>query len=144
MRHVGGLRQRALHGAHRRDALVDLVARLKERGVPLDGVGLQNHTTADDYPTERDLGRLMARIGRLGLDVEITEMDVEGPPEDGRTKAYEAAAKACAAAANCTGLTVWGVDDQHSWLGAPKQPTLFAVDGSAKPALRPLRDALRR
>jgi endo-1,4-beta-xylanase len=126
------------------DALVELVTRLKERGVQIDGVGLQNHTTTDDFPTRRDLGRLMDRIARLGLDVEITEMDVEGPDEDGRRDAFEAAAQACARTDRCTGLTVWGVDDQHSWLGAGKRATLFGVDGDAKPAAEALREALRR
>ena len=138
------LNEIAAERGRKADALVRLVAALKGRGVPIDGVGLQNHTTSDDFPTRRDLSRLMARIARLGLDVEITEMDVEGPDERGRTAAYAAAGEACARAANCTGLTVWGVSDTTSWLGAAKQPTLFDAGGRAKPALGALRDALRR
>lgn len=125
-------------------ALVSLIRRLRERGVPVDGVGLQNHTVTRDFPTQEDLARLMGRFERLGVDVEITEMDVTGPGEDRRADGYAAAAAACAAAPNCTGLTVWGVTDARSWLGAAKLPTLFDARGEPKPALAALRRALRR
>jgi endo-1,4-beta-xylanase len=123
-------------------ALVALVRRLRERGVPVDGVGLQNHTTARDFPSEQELGRLMRRFERLGVAVEITEMDVTGSDEVQRTKGFEAAARACMAAANCTGITVWGVTDARSWLGAGRKPTLFDAQGKPKPALGAVRRAL--
>ena len=119
--------------------LIALARRLKRRGVPIDGIGLQNHTTSDDFPSRRVLERDFAQIAALGLHVEITEMDVEGAAPE----AYAAAAEACAAARNCTGLTVWGVTDRWSWIGEDKAPLPFDADGNPKPALRALARALR-
>jgi endo-1,4-beta-xylanase len=129
------------------DALVALARRLKQRGVPIEGIGLQNHTTVDDPPSRQQLADAFARFADLGLDVEITEMDVVAPADADRAKqaeAYAAAAQACAAARACTGLTVWGVTDRWSWLGAGKRPLPFDAQGHAKPALAALRDPLRR
>ena len=129
------------------DALVALVERLKRRGVPIDGVGLQNHTTAEDPPSREQLEAAFARFAELGLEVEITEMDVTLPPGgdvQAQAAAYAAAAQACAAADNCAGLTVWGVTDRWSWLGAAKRPLPFDGEARPKPALAALRDALRR
>lgn len=120
-------------------ALLALARRLQRRGVPIDGIGLQNHTTSDDFPSERVLRRDFAAIAELGLDVEITEMDVEG----GSPRAFAAAARACAAAPNCTGVTVWGVTDRWSWIGAATTPLLFDDEGKPKPALRALRGPLQ-
>ena len=39
-------------------------------------------------------------------------------------------------------MTVWGVDDRWSWLGAAKRPLLFDADARQKPALAAVRAAL--
>lgn len=49
---------------------------MKERGIPLDGVGLQMHVSIADYPPFEDVSKNIARLGALGLEVHITEMDV--------------------------------------------------------------------
>jgi endo-1,4-beta-xylanase len=118
------------------DALLALAGRLKARGVPIDGIGLQGHTTSRDFPSRAVLASALERIDELGLRAEITELDVAG----GEPAAFAAAAEACAAAANCTGVTVWGVTDRWSWIGADKTPLPFDADGRPKPA----RDALVR
>ena len=137
------LNEIAAERGEKADGLVALVRRLRSRGVPIDGVGLQNHTTADDFPTRAELSRIMRRLAPL--DVEITEMDVtiERPGED-PVPAWRAAAEACAAASNCTGLTVWGVTDKTSWMGPAKAATLFDTSGREKPALAAIRDVLGR
>ena len=129
------------------DALVALARRLKRRRVPIDGIGLQNHTSLEDPPTRAELARAFARFGALGLDVEVTEMDVAltaGGDLQAQAEAYAAAGRACAAARNCAGLTVWGVTDRWSWLGEDKRPLLFDAGGRPKPALGALRNALSR
>ena len=126
-------------------ALVALAKRLKARGVPIDGIGLQNHTNTTNPPTQRDLAAAIDDFAQLGLKVEITEMDVVVPPGGSLARqadAFGAAARACAAAAACTGLTVWGVDDKWSWLGAAKRPLLIDASGRAKPALATVRSVL--
>jgi endo-1,4-beta-xylanase len=141
------LNEIAAERAPKLDALVQLARRLKRRGVPIDGIGLQNHTSVDNPPSQRQLADAFGRFGELGLDVEITEMDVvmpSGSALEAQAAAYAAAARACAAAENCTGLTVWGVTDRWSWLGAAKRPLPFDEEGRPKPALGALRDALSR
>jgi endo-1,4-beta-xylanase len=120
-------------------ALIELAKRLKERGVPIDGIGLQGHTDSTGYPRRKTFDAALRAIGELGLKAEITELDVEG----GAPQAFAAAAGACAAAENCTGVTVWGVTDRWSWIGADKTPLPFDAAGRPKravlDALAPLR-----
>jgi endo-1,4-beta-xylanase len=137
----------AEHEGPKARALLELARRLARRGVPIDAVGLQNHTAAGDHPRRRRLGELMAHYREAGLDVEITEMDVEiGPGDDldDQAAGYAAAAEACAAAENCRGLTVWGVTDRYSWIGAERRPLPFDSEGRPKPAFEALRSALAR
>lgn len=137
----------AEHEGPKARALERLVVGLKRSGVPIDGVGLQNHTTDRGFPDRARLEEVMRRYARHGLDVEITEMDVAlpaGAPPAAAVPAYRAAAEACASAANCAGLTVWGVTDRHSWLGAAKRPLLFDGGGRPKPAYGAVRAALGR
>ena len=129
----------------KQSALLALARRLKARGVPIDGIGLQNHTKVGDAPSKADLRATFGRIADLGLDVEITEMDVTVPPGgalQAQAAAYAAAAGACADAPECTGLTVWGVDDTYSWLGADKRPLPFGKGGAPKPAAAAIAGAL--
>lgn len=122
----------------KQDALVALAARLRRKGVPIDGVGLQDHTVAGKAPDAARLADTMRRFTSLGLDVEITELDVARPRTGSpaaQASDYAATARACAAEPRCTGLTVWGVTDQWSWIGADKRALLFDEDGRAKPAL---------
>jgi endo-1,4-beta-xylanase len=121
------------------DALVALAKRLKARGVPIDGVGLQGHTDSENYPRRETFERALQKIDALGLKAEITELDVDG----GEPRAFAAAAEACAAASNCTGVTVWGVTDRWSWIGADKTPLPFDAEGRPKPALDALTRPLR-
>ena len=118
-------------------ALLRLAAGLRAAG--LDGVGYQNHTNAASFPTRDELVDALQRVTALDLDVEITEMDVEVGGSDGpvarQPAAYRAAVRACLAVARCTGLTVWGVTDATSWLGADKRPLPFDADGRPKPEI---------
>jgi endo-1,4-beta-xylanase len=132
----------AEHGGPKLDALVALAADLRARGVPLDGIGLQNHTTADGFPDRARLAQTIERFAALGLEVEITEMDVGlgrgGGPLDERlakqAEAYAAAADACRASPACTRITVWGLADHLSWLGADQRALPFDEALGAKPA----------
>jgi endo-1,4-beta-xylanase len=127
-------------------ALVGLARALRERDVPIDGVGLQNHTKAGRGPEREELDRAIGRFAALGLDVELTEMDVvigEGRTVADQAATYRDAAEACAAAPRCTGLTVWGVTDRWSWLGEDSRPLPFDAGARPKPALAAVRDPLR-
>lgn len=131
------------------EGLVRLARDLVSRGVPLDGIGLQTHTHILGYIDEATLTRTMQRFAALGLEVQITEMDV-GTSLVGVSRverlqrqalAYAAAARACNAVAACSRLTTWGFTDAVSWLGAGESGLLFDRSYRAKPAYAALRGA---
>ena len=58
------------------DAVYALVKGLKQRGVPIGGVGLQMHISAAGFPPVAEIAANLRRLGALGLKVNISEMDV--------------------------------------------------------------------
>jgi endo-1,4-beta-xylanase len=128
--------------------LLRLLRRLKRRDVPVDGVGLQNHAEVQVPLSAEEWAETFRRFGRLGLDVEITEMDVAIAPRfEGRladqAEIYATAGLSCVRAENCTGLTVWGVTDRYSWMTAARRPLLFDAEGDPKPAAQALTSAMK-
>jgi endo-1,4-beta-xylanase len=131
------------------EGLVRLVSELQARGVPLDGIGLQTHTHILGFHDEATLAQTMRRFAAMGLEVQVTEMDV-GTSLLGvagldrltrQAQAYGAAARACNAVAACTRFTTWGFTDRLSWLGAGEAPLLFDSAYRPKPAFDAVRSA---
>ena len=132
------------------EGLVRLARDLVARGVPLDGIGLQSHTHLLGYVDEATLKQTMRRFTRLGLEVQITEMDVATSslldvvqPDrlQRQALAYGAAARACNAVARCTRMTTWGVTDAVSWLNPGEAGLLFDDGYQPKPAYEAVRAA---
>jgi endo-1,4-beta-xylanase len=63
--------------AARRDALLALLTRLKKAGVPVSGLGIQGHLRGATPLDRRGLTRFLEQIRGLGLDVTVTELDVD-------------------------------------------------------------------
>lgn len=128
------------------DAIYQLVGDLVRQGVPIHGVGLQMHTSIKDAPDPQDVAKNIRRLNDLGLTVRITEMDVQvygvdKPEEDlllDQKQVYQDMIQTCLDAENCSGLTTWGVSDQHSWIPGfferTDAPLLFNEDYRPKPA----------
>jgi endo-1,4-beta-xylanase len=139
-------------GAGRKsDAVYALVRRLRDDAVPVHGVGLQMHLRATRPPEPDALTANVARLGALGLEVRISEMDVRirtarrGDPLARQRRVYRDAIAACAGMAGFTGVTFWGVSDAHTWVDArfgEDAPLLFDRDYAPKPAYFGVRDAL--
>jgi endo-1,4-beta-xylanase len=132
----------------KRDATANLVRTLKDKGL-IDGVGLQMHRSLADAPMRDQIEETMHLYESMGLEVQITEMDVLAGGETNvvdrlviQASAYRRAAEACAAVAACTRFTVWGVTDKYSWMGADQLPLLLDSSFSAKPALSAVREVL--
>lgn len=135
----------------KRAAIASLVGKLRAKGL-IDGVGLQMHTGIVGYPTGRELEDTMRLFARLGVEVQVTEMDVsaKGDGTQGslasrlelQASVFAGAANACQAVAACTRFTVWGVNDKYSWIGADQIPLLLDSAFAPKPALRAVRAAL--
>ncbi len=133
------------------DAIYALVKGLKERGVPIDGVGLQMHLQASSAPAAADVAANIRRLAALGLQVNISEMDVRIADLPGATKldrqkqVYHDVVAACVAEPRCEAVTLWGFTDAHSWIDTtfgPDDPLLFDDQYRAKPAFFGVQDAL--
>jgi endo-1,4-beta-xylanase len=124
----------------------ELVRDLKAKGVPIDGVGLQMHVGIKNPPDIAGITANMKRLNDLGLEVQITEMDVKldsGQPAaqqlQAQAKVYADVLRACLTASRCTAFVLWGFTDAYSWLASSK-PLPF--DGVYQP--KPAYDAMKR
>lgn len=105
-----------------------LVKWLKESGVPIHGMGFQVHVDPRKWPSGAEMQRTFERFAALGLEIEITELDIPVGEIPGTLEQKLAEQRritremvgACVAVRACTGVTVWGLTDKHSWLSTPE------------------------
>jgi|SRR3989344_994060 len=142
------------------EALYKLVAGLIEEGVPIHGVGLQMHVGLGNprltgkYPAPGEVKNVIERLGRLGLEVHITEMDVQiqggvGSHEERlreQAMAYKNILQEAISCSNFKALVQWGVEDKHSWIheftGEHDAPLLFDENYQPKPAYFAVKELL--
>lgn len=104
------------------NAIYTMVQGMVARGVPIHGVGLQAHFQGSGAPTQQQMSDNIKRLGQLGLEVHVTELDVrlQSPttPEklEAQATVYRNVMAACRANANCTAVLTWGVTDAISWI----------------------------
>lgn len=135
------------------DAVYTTLKNLRNRGIPVDGVGLQMHITLAMQSSLSSFKSNLNRLAGLGLVVHITEMDVrlQTPvrPADLEKQAelYGTVLSICLNEPACKALVTWGLTDRHSWI-----PQFFPGYGNAllfdenylpKPAYNALVAALR-
>ena len=145
------------------NAIVDLVASLRERGVPIHGVGLQTHLTLTPVaPASGSISGLISRLRDLGVQVAITELDVPlGPArsEQAQVDTYRQVVTECLLA-GCSEITTWGVNDTYTTLDSPGQrqnnpflstffslpskPLLLDTEFAPKAAYRAVVEAMER
>lgn len=135
--------------------IYNLVKGLVQAGVPIHGVGLQMHTAPVVAPDTPELIANMQRLGKLGLIVHITEMDVRtqystAPFEQklqDQALVYRQVMEACLQSSNCQGFFTWGLTDRFSWIpgltGKPDFPLLFDENYQPKPALDAILELLQ-
>ncbi len=120
-------------------AVVAMVRDFKSRGVPIDCVGLQAHFNSGN-PVPSNFQTTLSTFVGLGVDVQITELDIQGSGTDQANK-YRQVTNACLAISRCNGITVWGVRDTDSWRPGDT-PLLFDGNGNKKPAYTATLEAL--
>ncbi|MFI5934152.1 endo-1,4-beta-xylanase [Actinoplanes sp. NPDC051494] len=114
----------------------NMVRDFKSRGVPIDCVGFQSHLGTGipgDYQAN------LQRFAALGVDVQITELDVA--QGGNQANIYATVTRACLAVSRCTGITVWGIRDSDSWRTG-ENPLLFDNSGNKKAAYTSVLNAL--
>ncbi|WP_046528438.1 MULTISPECIES: endo-1,4-beta-xylanase [Cellulomonas] len=112
-------------------AVYNMVKDFKARGVPIDCVGFQAHFNSGN-PVPSNYHTTLQNFADLGVDVQITELDIEGSGSS-QAQQYQGVVQACLSVARCTGITVWGVRDTDSWR-ASGTPLLFDGSGNKKAA----------
>jgi endo-1,4-beta-xylanase len=120
-------------------AVYNMVKDFKTRGVPIDCVGFQSHINSAS-PVPSDYQANLQRFADLGVDVQITELDIAGSGT-AQANTYAKVVQACLAVARCTGITVWGIRDSDSWR-ASDTPLLFDNNGNPKAAYTSALNAL--
>jgi endo-1,4-beta-xylanase len=140
------------------DAIYAMVQDFRRRGVPIDGVSFQMHI-GNLHPDIASISKNIGRFAALGVQVQITEMDVALPvdadgnptPADLQLQAdvYRKIASACLAHVGCTAIQTWGFTDKYSWIGSHSKHTqgaalLFDREYRPKPAYDTLRKVLEQ
>jgi endo-1,4-beta-xylanase len=143
----------------KRDKIFQMVKKLKDAGVPIHGVGLQGHWSINN-PTQEELEKSIQMFSSLGLQVQITELDVsvytgrqggqmiQGQRDTSATftpemeqlqrEKYKMAFEVFRKYRDkITGVTFWNVSDRYSWLdrrGRKNYPLLFDTNRQPKKA----------
>ena len=128
-------------------AITDLILKPLMEEKLVDGMGMQSHLVLDDriWPAYE---KALHHYGSLGLEIQITELDIHNPDpsDEGQQKLAEAYGRLFIILtkaqkeekANITGVTFWGMKDDESWLtGFRKEqsyPMLFGDEYELKAA----------
>ncbi len=121
----------------KRAKIITLIKKLKAAGVPINAVGLQSHW-AVDQPTKEQLENTLNDFSKLGLKLQITELDISVYPKEHQAREERAEdldtifsaaieEKQVEQYRMCfglfrkykeliTGVTFWNVSDRESWL----------------------------
>jgi endo-1,4-beta-xylanase len=148
------------------DSMYDLVKKLRARGVPIDAVGMQMHILLPfgpdqkHPPTKQDVVSVMKRFAGLGVDIYVTEFDLNlheirgGRKEKWafEAKVYKDMLEACLEVPACKGFSIFGISDKYSWyntsgddLNLPKtEPLPFDDNYDPKPAYYAMQEVLAR
>ncbi|HLZ61539.1 MAG TPA: endo-1,4-beta-xylanase [Ktedonosporobacter sp.] len=111
-------------------AVYNMVRDFQARGIPIDCVGFQSHLIVGQVPS--DFQANLQRFAALGLDVQVTELDIRMPTPASSANLqqqatdYSKVVSACLAVSRCNDITVWGVGDPDSWI-----PGVFSGQGAA-------------
>ena len=119
--------------------IVNILQNLKAKGL-VDGMGMQSHITMD-YPSISMIEKAVRKYTSLGLEVQLTELDVKQPDNsttalNNQATRYQALMTKIAdlrkEGLNIGAVVLWGITDATSWIGG--YPLLFDAQYKAKPA----------
>ncbi|MCX7820074.1 MAG: endo-1,4-beta-xylanase [Brevinematales bacterium] len=108
-----------------------LVSNLKAKGL-IDGVGFQMHIDTNFKPFENGFELNLKRYSDIGVEIQITEMDVRIPVPANSTlyslqaNTYREVLSIALSNSNFTAIVFWGFTDKYSWI-----PDFFSGFGDA-------------
>jgi len=156
-----GLEAQTPAAAVKRRALLALLRDLRRRNVPLHGLGIQAHLQAGQNNGRYDeLVGFLKQVQALGLEIQITELDVDdrqlpGDPalRDRLVAAeYDSFLAAVLSNPGVRQVTTWGLSDRYTWLnsqsprpdGRRQRALPFDEALRAKPAVAVMRERFAR
>jgi len=143
------------------DATIRFLSSLLDRGIPIDGVGLQGHWYYN-FPDEKVLREALQRYSALGLNIELTEVDIsvyqwgeareesdffKTRPEERILEQFKRYMEIFTIASEypaVKNITTWGVADNYTWLddfpvkNRKNWPLLFDEHCAEKPVVEEL------
>jgi endo-1,4-beta-xylanase len=145
----------------KRRAVLQLLTSLLDRQVPVQALGVQAHLKASPTLSGWEgFHRLLDAVERLGLQVFVTELDVDDTalPSDIKERDHAVAGlyrdflTAALQHGAVKAVLTWGLTDRDSWLthvrhradGLPQRPLPFDADLQPKEALTAMSDALAK
>ena len=135
-----------LQGKSKSLAFYNLAMRLKERGIPIHGVGLQCHFSTGDVDSVK-LDNTIRRFEEAGLKCIITELDMGIPSTSEQNlleqaRCYRVITDIVLNHDNCPSMVIWGTKDNDSWR-TDSNPLLYDSGMGKKKAWYAVRSALR-
>ena len=135
-----------LQGKAKSLAFYNLAVSLKEKGIPIHGVGLQCHFSIGEVDGVK-LNRTIKRFAEAGLKCIITELDMgisstTAANKEEQARLYRMITDIVLKNDNCPSMVIWGVKDNDSWRSA-SNPLLYDSGMGKKPAWYGVRSALR-
>jgi endo-1,4-beta-xylanase len=105
------------------DAMYNYIKEAKARGIPIDGIGMQMHIDGTHAPAKQEVIGNMQRFAALGVEVYVTEFDVNmsAVPADNATKdkiagnIYYNMMRACIESKVCHSFALLGITDKETW-----------------------------
>jgi endo-1,4-beta-xylanase len=125
------------HAEEKRRRLLRLLRKLRQKGVPVDALGIQAHLQMREPFRPEPFRDFLRQLRALDLQVLVTEMDVrEERPPAGDFVARDAAVAgrvhaflSTAIEGGVRGVLTWGISDRWSWLH--REPAVALAPGDA-------------
>ena len=144
----------------KREKIFQMVKKMKEKGIPINAVGLQGHWSINNPPKE-ELERSINMFASIGLPVQVTELDVSvyGGRQGGQLSQGQRRDTSTVFTPEMeepqrekykmifdvfrqhrdkiTGITFWNLYDRYTWLdgrGRKNFPLLFDINRQPKKA----------
>jgi len=144
----------------KRERIYEMVKKMKEAGVPIDGIGMQGHYNIY-FPDEEQLEKAIERFSEIVNIIHITELDLRCNMESGGQLMFARGEAKAQPAYIATlqedqynrifrifrkhkdvikNVTFWNLSDKDSWLGLGNHPLPFDENFKAKRSLQVIRD----
>jgi len=144
----------------KRERIYNMVKKMKDAGVPIDGIGMQGHYNIY-FPSEEQLEKAIVRFKEIVKHINITELDLRMNNESGGQLMFSRGEATHMPAYMSTlqtdqsarlfkvfrkhadvidNVTFWNLGDKDSWLGVNNHPLPFDENYRPKACFRAIRD----